>query len=185
MIRINLLPYREARRQRQVLEHFAVAAVVLVIALSVCIGVHMVTTSSLDSINAQFANLQQQNQILTKKIGETGKLETVRKDVEKKLGLVDELQKGRFRSLELLLTISRVIPNNVWLDSVVDKGGQIKLEGYAETSKSVAEFMKALEQAESVSNVKLGRIAINETKEEMPVESFDLTVVYHILGDGK
>jgi len=185
MIRINLLPYRAARRQHQVYEHVIVVFIVVAVAMGVCVGMHMVTHAQLDSINAQYVNLQSQNQTLSKMIGETGNLKTLRTEVQRKLDLVDTLQKGRFRSLELLLVISRVIPNNVWLESVIDKGGEIKLEGYAETSKSIAMFMSALDKSESISNVKLGRISINESKEELAVESFDLKVIYRSFGDGE
>lgn len=182
MIRINLLPYREERRQQQVLEHVIVLAIAIVLAISICVGMQLIANSELDAIKAENAILTQKNSALLKLIGKTGGLEKLRDEVQRKLDLVDTLQKGRFRSLELLLIISQLIPNNVWLDSVSDKGGEILLKGYAETSVSISDFMSDLEKSEAISSVDLGSVVIDKSREELPVKSFDLTVVYDSTG---
>ncbi|MDQ6961201.1 MAG: PilN domain-containing protein [Mariprofundaceae bacterium] len=182
MIRINLLPYREDRRKQQVLEHVIVLAVAIVIAITVCVGMQLMASSELDSIQAEQAILTKKNAELVQLLGKTSGLETLREEVQRKLDLVDTLQKGRFRSLELLLTISRLTPNNLWLDSISDKKGKISLTGYAETSVSISEFMSDLENSEAISSVNLGSVETDESAEELPVKSFDLTVMYDLTG---
>lgn len=185
MIRINLLPYRAARRQEQILQHIAVAlgAIGLVIVLSLIL--HLVATSQLSDLQNEYGNLRAQNVALQKKIGKIRNLDNLRKDVEKKLQLVDRLQAGRFRSLKTLHDLARVIPENVWLTKVDNAGDEIKLSGLGESNKAVANFMRALDQSPLFSNVRL-QVISRTTVENVPVRNFDLSLSrVDEIGDGK
>ncbi|MFQ5581198.1 MAG: PilN domain-containing protein [Mariprofundaceae bacterium] len=185
MIRINLLPYRAARRQEQILQHIAVAlgAIGLVIVLSLIL--HLVATSQLSDLQNEYGNLRAQNVALQKKIGKIRNLDNLRKDVEKKLQLVDRLQAGRFRSLKTLHDLARVIPENVWLTQVANAGDEIKLSGLGESNKAVANFMRALDQSPLFSNVRL-QVISRTTVENVPVRNFDLSLSrVDEIGDGK
>lgn len=155
MIRINLIPYRGARQQQQILQHVMVAAVVVGLAVVIILGMHMYTSSDLSERQGKLDSLIAQNKILNKKIGKIRNLDKLRKDVERKLKLVDQLQKGRFRSLEMLLAFSRVIPENVWLRSIKDSKGDLTLSGRGESNKAVANFMRALDREKIFTGVKL------------------------------
>jgi len=175
MIRINLLPYRVARRQRQILQHIAVTAGVIGLAVVLSVAAHVTNTMTLSSLKDQYHDLVQQNQILLKKIGKIKDLDKLREDVERKLKLVDTLQHGRFRSMETLVALSKAIPDNVWLTDVVDKGGEIQLTGLGESNKAVANFMRALDQSALFTNVRLqviSRQQVNGT----PVRQFSLAM---------
>lgn len=173
MIRINLLPYRAARRQRQILQHVAAAVGVVALVILLSIGAHVANSMTLSSLKDQYTDLVTQNRVLMKKIGKIKDLDKLREDVQRKLNLVDTLQHGRFRSLETLVALSRAIPENVWLTDIADKGGALQLSGLGESNKAVANFMRALDQSPLFTNVRLQVISRQQVK-DVPVRQFNL-----------
>ncbi len=175
MIRINLLPYRNALRQRQILQHVAVALGVVALAAVISLGMHIYASSTLSGLENELAQLKHRNQELNKKIGEIRNLDKLRADVQRKLKLVDKLQQGRFRSLNTLVALSQAIPENVWLTNISDQGGSISLKGLGESNKAVANFMRALDRQPVFSNVRL-LVIKRKTIGSVPVRQFSLTM---------
>ena len=175
MIHINLIPYRTARRQSQIIQHVTAFITVIVLAALLALGVHTMASLELADLKEQTIVLQQQNIDLKKKIGKIKDLNSLRSNVERKLEIVDDLQEGRFHSLHTLHTIAAMIPQNVWLNSVSDRGRDIKLSGLAESNKAVANFMRKLDKSPVFSNIRLGEIT-RVVKDGLPLRRFSLTL---------
>jgi type IV pilus assembly protein PilN len=173
MIRINLLPYRAERRQKQILQHLGAAIGALVLAVLISVTMHWMATSKLSDLQDEYGRLQAQNQALMKEIGKIKDLDKLRADVERKLKLVDQLQRGRFRELNTFVELAKVIPENVWLTSVTDTGKEIKLTGLGESNNAVANFMRALDNSPIFSNVRLQVITRTQVG-AIAVRQFDL-----------
>jgi len=175
MIRINLLPYRKERRQKQVIQHLSyVVAAILLVGL-VIVGLNTYIGGVLSGLQAQKTQLQQENATLMKKIGKLRGLDKLRSDVEGKLALVDRLQAGRFETLNTLNEVAKVIPENVWFTSAVDSGGRLQFTGFAESNTAVANFMRALDHSKLFEHVTLDVIQ-RQMINQMPVRSFQLTL---------
>lgn len=175
MIRVNLLPYRNAHRRQQILQHLGVAFGVIAVAVIIALGMHAMASLELSGLQEEYTQLKAQNNILKKKIGKIRNLDALRADVEKKLKLVDRLQEGRFRSLKTLHELARVIPENVWLTNITDTGATIKLTGLGESNKAVANFMRQLDGSDLFSNVSLTVISRVDAG-GVPVRNFALTM---------
>jgi len=173
MIRINLIPYRAARRQRRILQHIAAVLGVAGLAAVISLGLHIDASSTLAGVQGNLVSLRAQNKALNQKIGKIRDLDQLRKDVQRKLTLVDELQNGRFRSLDTLLALSRAIPENVWLIDVKDSGGSLELNGLGESNKAVANFMRSLDHEKILTGVNL-QVIRREKVGEVPVRRFSL-----------
>ena len=173
MIRINLLPYREERRQRRILRYLGVAFGAIGMTLLLAFAANTYASMQLADKQAELQDLQAKNRALKKKIGELSKFKQVQKEVEKKLALVDELQKGRFRSLNTMLGLSRAIPANVWLTDVRELSGRILLNGKGQSNRAVAAFMRALEKSDVFANVDL-KLIKREDANGVPLRSFTL-----------
>lgn len=175
MIRINLLPYRTQRRQTKILQHLVVALGVVFVAAALVFTADLIKTSDLTVLEDRFSELKNQNAALQKRIGKIKDLDNLRTDVERKLEIVEELQKGRFHALVTLDKLATVIPENVWLNLIDDKGEQIILSGLGESNKAVANFMRALDQEAIFSNIALSKITRTNAG-NIPVRSFSLTM---------
>ncbi|MBL1352210.1 MAG: PilN domain-containing protein [Zetaproteobacteria bacterium] len=177
MIRINLLPYRKARRQKQIVQHLSYVVAVVVVIVVIIVGLDTYIGSALTDLQEQRVQLQQQNSKLLKKIGKLKGLDKLRSDVESKLALVDRLQAGRFETLMILHEVAKLIPENVWFSSSVNTGAGLQYTGYAESNKAVANFMRALDQSKLFDHVAL-QVIQRQMINGMPVRSFKLTVGY-------
>jgi len=175
MMHINLLPYRQARRQKRILNHLVSFLVVIVGALILMAGVQIYYSEILTARQQTSASLQAKNRLLVKKIGKIRNFDKLKSDVESKLELVDRLQLSRFRSLGRLIALSSVIPKKVWLQSIIDSGSIIKLTGFGESNKAVANFMRSIEHDPLFSNVRLE--VIQRVKAgDVPVREFILSL---------
>ncbi|PJA32160.1 MAG: fimbrial assembly protein [Zetaproteobacteria bacterium CG_4_9_14_3_um_filter_53_7] len=173
MIRINLLPYRTARRQQQIMHHVTAFFGVVVIVALLALSMHTASSMQLSDLKEDTLHLQKQNAELKQKIGKIHNLDALRSDVERKLQTVDRLQEGRFHSLKTLHEIAQVIPDNVWIKSVSSSGSDVSLSGLGESNKAVANFMRKLEHSPLFDNVQLSvisRVVVNN----LPVRSFNL-----------
>ncbi len=175
MIRINLLPYRSERRKNQILQHLGWLFGSIALASALLMFVSMYGNGQLGDLQTEFGQLQAQNMVLKKKIGKIRNLNKLRVDVERKLSLVDELQQGRFEALKTLVGLSEAIPENVWLKSIVDNSGKLKLAGFGESNKAVANFMRSLDQSPLFGDISLQGI-VREDAGGVPVRNFDMTL---------
>ncbi len=175
MIRVNLLPYRDARRHQQILQHLGAAFGVIAFAGLIALGAQWVASSELSDLQEEYTQIKTQNNLLKKKIGKIKNLDNLRADVERKLKLVDTLQKGRFRSLVTLNELARVIPENVWLTKITNTGANIQIAGLGESNKAVANFMRMLDESKIFANITLQVISRVDAG-GVPVRSFSLSL---------
>jgi len=173
MIRINLLPYREERCQRHILQHIMAILAMLALALLFALGSSLSNGVTLSGLQTKLDSLHAQNKVLNGKLGQIRNMDKLRADVRRKLYLVDSLQHGRFRSLKTLIALSRAIPENVWLLSINDAGGVLRLDGLGESNRAVANFMRALDQEKIFSGVQL-QVIERQRIGRIPVRKFSL-----------
>lgn len=175
MIRINLIPYRDARRQQQIMQHITIFMAVIIMAVLLVMAVHATASLQLSDLKEETIQLQQQNAELKKKIGKIENLASLRADVERKLDIVDRLQEGRFRSLKTLHAIAQLIPENVWIKTIKDNGESIELSGLGESNKAVANFMRKLDRSPLFAKIQLLVIS-RVTVDGLPVRTFSLNM---------
>ena len=146
MIRINLLPTRQARKK----EAGQKQLVVLAAAVLVVLGGNWLWYSSLDSTLTEkkqaVAKLESEIKQLASIIGEITNIKKDQEDLENKLAILERLRKGRTGPVKMLDALATLMPERVWLKEVDEKGGTLKLKGSAVTNEDLADFMRALKQ---------------------------------------
>jgi len=175
MIHINLLPYRDARRQRQILRYLAVAISAIGITLLLVLAAHSYESMQLADAQTRLQDVRDKNNALVAKIGELSKFKEVQTEVQKKLDLMNNLQQDRFRSLYTLLGLSSAIPRNVWLTKVKESSGKIRLSGLGKSNRAVSTFMRALEKEKGFSGVNL-KLIKRQRVNGVALRSFSLTM---------
>ena len=176
MIRINLLPYRAARRRQEILQHIVVAIAVLGAAIVISLTAHIYITAAIASLESEYTGLKQRNAELQKKIGKIRDLDRLRQDVQSKLDIVEKLQRGRFRSLNTFYHLAKETPENVWLTEVEDDTVKITVKGLGESNKAVANFMRALDQSLYFGDVRL-QVIERTSVGSVSVRKFELTML--------
>ncbi len=145
MARINLLPWREERRQQRQQEFYAVLAGAALMGLLAFIGVNMQLSAMQDHQDGRNQILKNQIAVLDRRIRDIETLEKERAElIERKLA-IEELQKSRTEIVRLFDQVVRTIPDGVSLESIKQVGGLVTVEGLAESNAKVSAYMRSME----------------------------------------
>src|SRR6516162_3893589 len=125
MIRINLLPAREARLRIE-LRHQLQVAIVAVLAVGGG-GAWAYTTQNrgIAARQQELAGVEEEIKRLEEIIKEVQKFEKHKVQMEKKVGAIEDLKLKQSRPAHLLEEISHSLPDQMWLISIKDTGGAL------------------------------------------------------------
>lgn len=156
MIRINLLPYREERKKTELARQIIILAGIFVIFFLVVAGVHLYMTFSLRSYTHEVKAAEEK----LASLGEvTVDLEKIKKDkelLEKKIAVIEDLEKGRGRPVVLMEELSATVPvGQVWLSTIEKGADTLRVEGVAIDNPAIALFMQQLEKSPIIASVDL------------------------------
>lgn len=142
MIRVNLLPWREARRKAQ-RKHLGILAVmVLVLGLAIVGLVHGVIAGYIAAQDARNKFLKDENVRLDKDIAEIKKLQDEIAALLARKQVIERLQADRAQAVYLLDQLVRQVPDGIYLKSVKQQGLRVALVGYAQSNARVSTLMR-------------------------------------------
>jgi len=155
MIRVNLLPHREAKRKARQQQLAILAG--LTAALALAIGGMLWVV-----FNAQVDNQKERNKYL---IGEIAKLDKQIDEIKKireetasllaKKQVVEGLQSNRSEPVQLLDQMLRQLPEGLYLKSIRQTGNKINVTGYTQSQARVSAFMRNIEASPFLENPNL------------------------------
>ncbi len=156
MIRINLLPFRKARKKENVRQQVSVFVLVLIFLILGMSYLALTLNRKIENLDSRIKTSTQQLSeltVLTKEIDEIKKkLDTIKK----KTVVIKNLERNRKSSVILLDTMTNmVIPGRMWFTSLSDISESVEINGIAMDNKTVADFMIKLEGSKLFSGVSL------------------------------
>lgn len=158
MIRINLLPHREAARKRQKLQFFAMLGA---FAASGLIGWGVVHLFIGEQISHQVSRndfLKKENARLDKEIDEIKKLREEVAALLARKQVIETLQADRSQSVQLLDELAKQTPDGVYLRGVKQQGLRVNVTGYAQSNARVSAFMRNIQSSPHIENPQLVEI---------------------------
>jgi type IV pilus assembly protein PilN len=182
VIRINLLPVREARRaanmrkQGMLLVFAAGAGVALCLLLSTWMAARIAHERSL--ITAREAELKK----LEATLKEVKKFQTEQEEIEQKLAIIAQIEAARMGPVRIMDELASRIPQRVWLTKMTEKSGVLELEGRSIDAEVVADFAAVLEDSPLLSGVDLQETHLEEV-EGLKLSAFKMTAQYPFLKD--
>lgn len=147
MIRINLLPIRQARKRESVKQQLVLAVVILI---GAAVGIYLwynSMASKVEERKRQIKTTQQQIEQYKKAIGEVEKYKGLEDTLNRKLKIIESLIKGKTGPVKVLDRLSQVVPKQVWLLKWAETNGLVTLEGEALNNKYVAQFVTTLKES--------------------------------------
>lgn len=180
MIRINLLPHREAKRK---LKKTAFIALMMAAALAGVLVVIVVGGYNASQISIQ----EQRNSVLTtanaeldKKIEKIATLKQEITALKARQQAVEDLQGDRNQPVYLLEELVRQTPQGVHLTSFRQEAQRVTLVGYAQSQERVAELLRNLSSGsawlESPQLIEVRSVALPGAKTGKRVGEFTMAV---------
>ncbi len=160
MIRINLLPWREARRKAHNLQFYILMGMIAGLAASIVLLVHgyYATRISIQAERNRF--LKDENAKLDKEIEEIKKLKEEIQALLSRKQVIETLQADRAQTVYLLEQLVRQTPDGVYLKSVKQTGSKVNLTGYAQSNARVSTLMRNFEASPYLENPDLVEIKV-------------------------
>lgn len=167
MIKINLLPFRAARKRENVRHQVSVYLLGMLFLFCLMGYLHVSLGSQLARLNATEESLQKELKTYEAITREIAKIKKDTKDLNVKLSVIENLEKQRVGPVLLLAEIARAVPlDRLWLNSVLETGGRLTLQGTAMDNHTVALFMTQLEKASYINSVDLDRTTLKFFQEQ-------------------
>jgi type IV pilus assembly protein PilN len=173
MARINLLPWREWERKRKQREFTGmVAAGALFAAIAVVIG-HIQMEGMIGDQEDRNRFLEGEIKSLDERIVKIKDLESTKAKLLARMNVIQELQSNRPLSVHLMDELVRTLPDGVYLRKFTQKGGQLTLDGVAQSNARVSAYMRNIDGSLWVGSPKLNVIE-TKTAERRRIAEFTL-----------
>jgi type IV pilus assembly protein PilN len=173
--RINLLPWREEQRQEQK-KQFAMMAVMTGVLAAAIVGlIHFQMQSKIDYQESRNRFLTMEIEKVDQEIIEISELKKVRRSLTDRMDVIQDLQGSRPSIVHLFTEIVSTVPNGVYLESLVQTGNNLAINGEAESNARVSTYMRNLQASAWLKDPNLTVIEI-EDKTVNRISTFTLTV---------
>ena len=177
MIRINLLPWREARRKAHNLQFYILMGMVAGLAASIVLLVHGYYATRISTQTERNRFLKDENTKLDKEIEEIKKLKEEIQALLSRKQVIETLQADRAQTVYLLEQLVRQTPDGVYLRSIKQTGPKVNLTGYAQSNARVSTLMRNLEASPYLGNPDLVEIkAVNVNNKRLSEFNMNVSI---------
>ena len=158
MPRINLLPWREQQRaERKKAFGVGVLGAVVGAAAVAAVGWFLMN-QMLDAQTDRNNLLRNEIRELDKKIEEINSLDQQKQQFIARIQIIETLQRSRSEIVHVFDTVTRIIPDGVYLTSLRQQGSKFTLQGITQSPTRVGDFMRAIDGSQWLTNPALGPI---------------------------
>lgn len=183
MTEINLLPWRESLRLQMKKEWLILLSVVIVIAICILGTVCTVLKTRIAYIVSVNKALQHKTNLLSDNIAQINAIQLQRRDLAAKATVLQLFQLERSHIAPILEQIVVQMPMGMYLTRLDKKGGQLRLEGIAESTVSVSRLMHNLAQSPWLKEPRLLQIKTEESKGGSKTHRFEIVLSERIPND--
>ncbi len=176
MIRINLLPFRAARKKENIRRQISVFFLTLLL-IAACLYMGSgYWKNKIQALNQDINRINSELSIMTAAAKEVDRIQRDLDALKQKTDVIRDLEKSRRAPVRMLEAMTElVVEKRMWFNSFSDTAGTIQIKGVALDNKTVADFMTRLEKADLFSSVNLDSLKQQTLKESLNLKSFEIT----------
>ena len=176
MIRINLLLVREVKRRLELRRQLQVACALLVVAVGVCGWSFYTQGQTRRTHKLTLIQIEAELKRLEKVIKEVDQFKKQSALLKRKIEAIEAIRVNRRFPAPYLDEVSRKLPEQVWIETIQESGGNLKISGKSlNGNPGVADFMKNIERSSLFGTAGLIE-SKSETMQDRQVMSFTITV---------
>lgn len=156
MIRINLLPFRTARKKENVRRQLTVFFLSMALLVVAVFAVQWWLSGRVSSLDRKLKQTKAELEKYNKINREIAEIKKKLENLNKKMAVMKELERNRHEPTLLMDTMTQVIvPKRMWFTKLEEKDKTVSVDGIALDNKTVADFMVQLEKCGLFSTVSL------------------------------
>ncbi|MFN8625439.1 MAG: PilN domain-containing protein [Candidatus Binatia bacterium] len=155
MIRINLLPTKEAQRAFDRRQQLSLAALGFLMAVLFMVVPYMLQTRRLTNLDNEISQLRTELAKLDEQTREVRDLDKKRAELEAKLKVIDDLKQKRVGPVHIIEDLSTATPEKLWLVEFADVNALATITGLALDNQTIATFMRQLQSSKYFFDVDL------------------------------
>ncbi|MFZ9038222.1 MAG: PilN domain-containing protein [Gammaproteobacteria bacterium] len=175
MTQINLLPWREELRQEQKKQFAVMAVMTCVLAAAIVALIHFQMQAKIDYQLSRNSFLTAEIAKVDEEIKEISELQKVRRSLIERMEVIQDLQGSRPSIVHLFTEIVSTVPNGVYLKTLTQTGGNLLINGEAESNARVSTYMRNLSASDWLKDPNLTVIEIEDITVNR-ISAFTLTV---------
>ncbi|AMO67560.1 MAG: type IV pilus assembly protein PilN [Zhongshania aliphaticivorans] len=145
MATINLLPWREERRELIKQQFLVVLGGVAVLGALLILLAMSIVNSAISGQEARNNYMQAQITKINKEVAEISELEKRRQQLLDRMTIIQDLQGTRPLIVRVFDEMVRTLPDGLFYTSVVRRDKQVNVEGIAESNNRVSSLMRKLD----------------------------------------
>ncbi len=201
MIRVNLLPIKQARRRSAGRTQLIVFVALILAEIAVLALLYVIETSEADKLKSEVATLTQQVEKDKADVKNAEELQAKEKQLTQQLSVLTELEAKRTGPVRVLDELQAILspPRNeedrfaqlqnnwnvdwdsrrLWIESLEENSGSFEMTGLAVNADDVAEFLQRLSTAKHFTDVELNVV---EAKQQKGANDTTRTVTFSVNG---
>jgi type IV pilus assembly protein PilN len=176
MARINLLPWREERREARRKRFLLVLVAATVGMIGVVLVANQVISGAIDRQVARNDYIGKQIAVVDERITQINDLKTHRQQLVERMRIIQDLQGNRQVSGRIFDQLARALPEGVYFTEVKMTAKTLSITGAAQSNNRVSELMRNLEASDWFDAPSLTEVKAAAAGQVAQANVFQLTV---------
>ncbi|WP_447553882.1 PilN domain-containing protein [Vreelandella sp. EE22] len=181
-ININLLPWRDARREKRTRRFYHVLLVALVAGGLLALGVAAIYQQELDQQKMRNAYITRHIEILEREISNVERYQESATQLSTQLELFRTLQSERTDTVELFNALAASLTEGVVYEQLSREGGQVRVTATANDERQVSEQLRRIARMPGLAVPVLSEVT-SAPDQQGRLFRFEVTQALHAAGD--
>ncbi len=183
MIKINLLPFRAAKKLENIRMQLSIYILSVILVVAVLGLSFMSLNREVNDLRAKNVRLRKELASYSEMLNKIAALKKKRKDLQGKLSVIQRLEASKAGPVQLFDEIAMAVPQGrLFLKSLNESKDRVNMSGVAKDYDTVALFMTRLEKTNKIQTVNLGSTS-KSVQEGQTVSNFNLICMKKVAGD--
>lgn len=176
MARINLLPWREERREERRKRFLLALTGVFVGSVGALLIADQIISAAIDRQMARNDYISKQIAVVDERIKQISELKARRQQLVERMRIIQDLQGNRQVSGRIFDQLARTLPDGVYFTEVKMTGKALSISGAAESNNRVSDLMRNLEASDWFDAPSLNEVKATTAGQVDQANTFELTV---------
>ena len=177
MTEINLLPWRELKREREKKEFTTYIAGILIVMVLLVFVVNRTIVGKIETQTSRNNRLETEIAEYNKQIVAIKNLKTQRKNLIARMMIVQNLQATRILTVRLFDELINILPDGVYVTHMDRVGDKVTLLGYTESNSNISQMMRKIESSKWIQRPELTEIKKSKEKQDSATSAFKLSFI--------